>query len=563
MFRRSFKNLVKKPSDLLEEMPLIAALTFENLEKEENISVLADYPIICKFCGGILVDYTKLKKTDGDEYKWKCEFCESENTIKVKDINTIEKITEEQKNKGLTAEELSILFQQISENKDEVQVGTVKKTGDALVAVIDISGSMSGGKLEAVKHSLIQTVKNIKINEKGTVFALITFTDDVRVYSQPQKYFRIHEDSMLFSKKNLRNDIRELLKNQKIGPLSEFAQGWENRINQLRTQGWTALGPGLYAGVILVQEKILKNAESNSRIILLTDGLANQGMGNVESTDAAKAKKFYQEVGNECLEDGITIDLVGVQSGNQVALDVVGVITDITGGEMILISQDQIETTFQKLSGKAYIARNTILRVFTPEGLVLDDITGTYVAGGIPKEAGEPIRLGSLDKDREIYLKFKQNREFKEDNIPIQIQMEYIDQDNNKKYRVARANVATTDAPDTYTTTYDAQIFSNMEMQEANEYMKNYDMKKARGKLKDLQSRLSSDAFEGAENISVAQELVQSEEEMWEEREEEAKARKVRDMKSFYASAGQSSSRMSINTRMKQLMKKKKKNDND
>ncbi|MBD3349978.1 MAG: VWA domain-containing protein [Candidatus Lokiarchaeota archaeon] len=553
MFRKSFKRLVEKPDDKLNEMPLVAALTMENLEKDEKMDIRPQTPIICKHCGGIVVDYSQLKISDNN-ISWNCEFCGNDNSIKIKEPEE-KKVIEEKKE--MTGEELSVLFKEIT--KEEETKIEHKDYGNSIVSIIDISGSMGGGKLEAVKHSLVQTVKDIKINNPSTIFALIAFTDWVEIYSTPETSFRIEDDNYLFSKKNMAKFLKKTLKDVKIGPVSEFGDKWIKKIESLRTLGWTALGPALYSGEVLIEEKVKQSEESSARIILLTDGLANQGMGNVESADKKKAKEFYESIGADCLKSGIIIDLVGVQSGNQVALDIVGVTTDITGGEMVLISQQEIESTFAKIRQKRYIARNTILRVFMPKFLELDDITGTYVTGKIPKKPGEPINLGALDKDREIYLRFKQKKKADRAEVPIQIQMEYLDANNEKKYRVIRSKVKTTDNFEEYSKDYDAEVYANMEIQEANEFRKDYDLSSAKRKLNGLRKNLKSAPFAKSENLSMAQELADFEEEDWMAQEERAKEEKVQDMSSYYAMSGQSSYRASMNTRLMKMRKKKKK----
>lgn len=553
LFRKSFKNIVKKPIKEIEDMPLVASITMEKLETEDKVEVRTQTPLICKFCGGILVDYTKLE-SKGDSFKWKCEFCGNDNNIEIKNSEE-KKIIEEKK--GITSEELSILFQEMAKDQSKPEDHKEKSYGDTLVAIIDISGSMSGGKLEAVKHSLVQTVKDIKVNAANTIFSLITFTDFVEVYSTPEKSFKMQGDNDLFSKDNMRKTMQKELRDLKIGPVGEFGDKWITRIQGLQTIGWTALGPGLFAGEVLIEEKILKNKKVSARIILLTDGLANQGMGAVENVDPAKASKFYEEIGKDCLKSGIIIDLIGVQTGNAVALDIVGKITDITGGEMILISSEQIEAEFSRLSGKNYIARDTILRVFMPDYITLDGISGTYLTSDIPKKPGEPIVLGALDKDREIYLKFKQNKEVKMDKVPIQIQLEYLDQNNQKKYRVVKSYVNTTDNLEDYKKQYDAELYANMEIQSANQMIKEFKKDEAKAQINQLKQKLSSNIYAQNASINAAQEMLDFEEKEWEEDEKYAFEQSIKDVKSYSASKGQSKARMSMDMR-KEIMKKKK-----
>ncbi len=112
LFRKSFKKLYKKPSKELDDMPLVASLTMSKLEADVEETTII--PIVCKHCGGILTDYSKLKEKQDSLYSWKCDFCENDNEIK---IVKIEEKREIEKRKGLTSEELSFLFKEIVEDK--------------------------------------------------------------------------------------------------------------------------------------------------------------------------------------------------------------------------------------------------------------------------------------------------------------------------------------------------------------------------------------------------------------------------------------------------------------
>jgi hypothetical protein len=557
LFRKSFKKLYKKPSKELEDMPLVASLTMEKLEADVEETTIT--PLVCKHCGGILTDYSKLQEKDDSLYSWKCDFCENQNEIK---IAKIEEKREIEKRKGITSEELSILFKEIVEDKKKVdpEKKEAKIFGDSLVAIIDISGSMSSGKLDAVKHSLVQTIKDMKVNNPNTVFSLIEFTDDVRISSAPHKTIILDKDDELFSKDKLRKSLKNKLKSVKIGSVGEFGDKWISKIESLRTMGWTALGPGLFSGQVLIEEKILSSGAKSSRIIILTDGLANVGMGKIEGVSEKESKKFYELLASECLKKGIIIDVIGVTDGsNSVALNIVGVTTDITGGEMVLITREQIESTMKTMRQKKYIARNTILRVFMPPYLELEGITGAYISGDIPKESGVPINLGALDPDREMYLRFKQKTEIKDDKIPIQIQMEYLDKNNVKKIRVIRSNVEITDNFEDYSKGYDAELYANIEIQRAGKLYQDDDIDGARGVLSTLGTTLGSAKYKSVLNKKMAFDLAESEEETYSEREEMAEEMGLNDMKSFSSTMGQSFQRKSLSKRKMEMKERKKK----
>ena len=91
--------------------------------------------------------------------------------------------------------------------------------------------------------------------------------------------------------------------------------------------------------------------KESGRITLLTDGLANQGIGNLSGTTAS-AEKFYERMADLCNQSNIIVDVVGVSASgdnNEMGLQTLGKITDSTGGKLFLISSDEMEAIFTEL----------------------------------------------------------------------------------------------------------------------------------------------------------------------------------------------------------------------
>src|SRR4030042_5818018 len=123
----------------------------------------------------------------------------------------------------------------------------------------------------------------------------------------------------------------------------------------------TALGPAVVVCSTLAKKLAVKDA----KVVLLTDGLANVGVGRIENQPQGKAKEFYTHIGKEFKARGTIVEVMGVRAengGNSVALDVVGVMTEITGGEMVFIESSEIAKFVSGASRKRFVARNTIKR---------------------------------------------------------------------------------------------------------------------------------------------------------------------------------------------------------
>ena len=74
----------------------------------------------------------------------------------------------------------------------------------AYISVIDISGSMSGAKIEAVRKSLIQTLQDFKMNSPSTKFFLIAFESSVYYYLRHDRETINFNGELLYSLEGMR-----------------------------------------------------------------------------------------------------------------------------------------------------------------------------------------------------------------------------------------------------------------------------------------------------------------------------------------------------------------------
>jgi len=116
-----------------------------------------------------------------------------------------------------------------------------------IALVIDASGSMSGGKLEAAKAAAIGLAERLTERDRLTV---VSFASDVRV----------HLDAVAVTEANLATIRRE--------------------IALLDTRGMTDLSGGWFAGVECAARIAEAEPVLTPRVIILSDGRANRGITN-------------------------------------------------------------------------------------------------------------------------------------------------------------------------------------------------------------------------------------------------------------------------------------------
>ncbi|WP_170679174.1 MULTISPECIES: VWA domain-containing protein [Ruegeria] len=142
-----------------------------------------------------------------------------------------------------------------------------------IALAIDVSGSMSGGKLEAAKQAALGLVPKLSSQDRLT---LVSFGSDVVT----------HLDAVSVDNKNL--------------PEIEF------EISRLRTRGCTNLSGGWFQAVDRAATVYEADSRLPPRVIILSDGHANEGV-----TDPFELRRHASELRKR----GVTTSALGIGNG--------------------------------------------------------------------------------------------------------------------------------------------------------------------------------------------------------------------------------------------------------
>lgn len=509
---RAHEKFLAKRIEPEKMLPYVTSIKFEELTEAKE--TIVGKPILCSKCNAALTDPARVQTDPKIGYYFNCEFCNTLNIVDPKDLPENPII------------DVDFIIKQRPDTQD---VTKLKITGDNISSIIDISGSMGDGKLEAVKRSLIETVRDLKVNSPGSHFSLITFESEVRLLSYKGKEILKLSGDMLHSK----NDIIKQFEKVKIDfvPISDTANSWIDMIGKLTPMDMTALGPALLGGVTL-----LKRTGSGGRLILLTDGMANQGIGNLEAATST-GKQFYNEMSDFCLKSNIIVEVVGVQSqegASELGLDVLGKLADKTGGNIFFVTRDELQSAFEKMRSIDYLAKDVSVNVITStKNIKLSKVTGVPS----PSMTG-PINIGAVTKDREIFYELEAVKDLKEEDVPIQTQIQYKDKEGNLHLRIVNEKLKTTKDDKEYKKGYNVNLAATMKVQEAGDYYYDSDVAKAKESLKSFQTNIKNLAKSGglpqaAPSIAQLGEEIQNIDDM------EEKAKSYKGAKSFRASAAQ------------------------
>jgi len=259
---------------------------------------------------------------------------------------------------------------------------TEKRTPLNISLVVDRSGSMSGEKLNYVKKALDFVVNNLS---KEDFLSIVQYDNQVDVVSASTK---------IRNKKSL-----------------------HKKIKAIRAGGATNLSGGMLEGYNQVNST--KKPGFVNRNLLLSDGLANNGI-----TDPAKLQQIAQK---KFREEGIALSTFGVGAGfNELLMTN---LAEYGGANYYFIENpDQIPQIFaNELSGLlSVVAQNTLLEINFPKNILKAKKAYGYLA-----DLGEgkvKINLNDVfsEEQKDILITFEL-KETPTEVIPFEINLSYED----------------------------------------------------------------------------------------------------------------------------------------
>eukprot|EP00752_Nemacystus_decipiens_P010437 g9299.t1 len=184
-------------------------------------------------------------------------------------------------------------------------------------------------------------------------------------------------------------------------PVSKARPKLSERLFQLRPRGETALGPAVVAGLSMLKER----DGGGSRLVLCTDGHANRGIGslsNFQSTEEREAvETFYEELGRESKEIGVTIDVVSMDS-KPCDLENLGAMADVSGGTVTRVSASDLTSNFAGILANPILACQVLVRVVLHKGLMFRNVdeVGTDASTFF-------ISLGNVTHETELSFEYQ------------------------------------------------------------------------------------------------------------------------------------------------------------
>ncbi|XP_071136919.1 circularly permutated Ras protein 1-like [Mytilus edulis] len=365
-------------------------------------------PVYCKDCKAILSHISKVSKAEQQQL-WTCQFCGALNEINVMD----EEIPKE--------EDVTFMLEPALSTTSAGPSGTDESL---VIFCIDISGSMCvttevPGRLDwikkswrntgrydvcrdvtqvsrlqaaqaAVDHQLEEMIKE----HPNRRVALIAFSSEVIVVGDgSQGQIRVRGKTQL----NNQHQLLKIGKDLKIpAAIKDTRKQLGKKVWSLEEDGWTALGPALCIAVGMAGKC------PGSKVIVCTDGMANEGVGSVETyrcsrDEGANSEQFYEDVAMEAAKQGTSISVISFR-GTDCKLVYLGKLADKTEGQVNIVDPQKLTDEFSSILAGNIIATNVVATFLLHQKLFVDDER--------KKESKVVKQIGNVTADTEFTFEY-------------------------------------------------------------------------------------------------------------------------------------------------------------
>lgn len=452
---------------LMSDIPYVLRVEFGELA--HDVTKIIGKPIACQKCGGFLISVDQVKEDEKVGKHFTCAFCGTLNIIGGEVL--------------LAGEDTDFVLAPPPE-RTGTGTDTMAAGGKSFLALIDVSGSMAGANLSAVKRSLTTSIDSLAANSPETSFGLIEFESSVLfrnletgdALQLPLGSFPNYE-SIVESTKRMLDSIRLV----QVGKNSEKLK---KHVSSLRDQGGTALGPAVAMASVIAKHRNV------GRVVLLTDGLANEGIGALEGYQVTPASAFYEQLGKEFMDLGTAVDVVGIASGAGMELKTLGLLAEATGGQMYYVTPNELDKSISELAGASLLGRDVQVRLVTPKGVMVKDASGVSRAVIDELTKKKESKIGVVGENHELYFEVEPESEIKASEVPIQVQVEYTDEEGARRVRAVTTKLKVAKKEDDVMETLDPTLGATFVTQKAGEESFSGDRKKGKKRISSFRSAM-------------------------------------------------------------------------
>jgi len=433
--------------DMIGDIPYVLRVEFRDLARD--VTKITGMPIACHKCNGFLMSADQIVEDRKIGKHFVCPFCGTLNVIAGEVV--------------LAGSDTDFVIKPAPDKTQTTTTTVTSAGGRSFLAVIDVSGSMAGANLAAVKRSLTTSVESLAANTPDTLFGLIEFESSVLFRNvETGEAVQLPRESYA-SFEAITEAAWKLMDKIKLVKVGGNAGTLKRHINVLREQGGTALGPAVAMACVIAKHRGV------GRVVLLTDGLANEGIGALEGYQVTPGNKYYEDLGRLFKDNGTAIDVVGIATGAGMELRTLGLMPEATGGQMYYVTPNELDKSLSELAGASMLGRDVQVRLFTPAGVKVKDASGVSRAVVEELRTKSESRIGVVGENHELYFEVEPESKLKAKEVPIQVQVEYTDQDGSRRMRTFTKKLRVTSDEKDLVKTMDPTIGATFVVQKAGE----------------------------------------------------------------------------------------------
>ena len=417
---------------VMSDIPYVLRVEFGHLAHETT--KIVGKPIACHKCNGFLLSVDQIQEDPKVGKHFLCPFCGTLNVIEGEVF--------------VAGDDTDFTIKPPPDTTTET--GTVSVGGRSFLGLIDVSGSMAGANLAAVKRSLNTSIDSLAANAPDTMFGLIEFESTVLARNlENGNPVELPRDSFA-SLKDIMESTKKLLDQVKLVGVGKNSDKLKKHVQALRDQGGTALGPAVGMAFVIAKHRNV------GRVVLLTDGLANEGIGALEGYQVTPASTYYEDLGKMFMELGTAVDVVGIASGAGMELQTLGLLPEATGGQMYYVTPNELDRSLSELAGASLLGRDVEVRLITPPGIKIKDASGVSRAVVDQLKKTSESKIGVVGEDHELYFE-------------IQVQISYTDEAGARRVRSLTTKLRVTKNEDEIMKTLDPTVGATFVTQKAGE----------------------------------------------------------------------------------------------
>jgi len=462
---------------VLSDIPYVLRVEFGHLAHEKT--KIVGKPIACHKCNGFLLSVDQIQEDPKVGKHFMCPFCGTLNVIEGEVF--------------VAGDDTDFTIKPPPDTTTDTD--TISVGGRSFLGLIDVSGSMAGANLAAVKRSLTTSIESLAANAPDTMFGLIEFESSVVARNlENGNPVELPRDSFA-SLKDIMESTKKLLDQVKLVGVGKNSDKLKKHVQTLRDQGGTALGPAVGMAYVIAKHRNV------GRVVLLTDGLANEGIGALEGYQVTPANTFYEDLGKMFMELGTAVDVVGIASGAGMELQTLGLLPEATGGQMYYVTPNELDRSLSELAGASLLGRDVEVRLVTPPGVKVKDASGVSRAVVEQLKKTSESKIGVVGEDHELYFEVEPEKEIKESEMPIQVQVSYTDELGARRVRAITTKLRVTKNEDEIMKTLDPTVGATFVTQKAGEESFRGEREEGRKRIASFRKALKTKA--GAAPASV------------------------------------------------------------